>query len=50
MTTKARTDVDSLGVANAHLKKKLAEALEQQTATTRPSWSDIERQTGSSSV
>src|SRR5215472_14424060 len=33
-TTKARTHVDSLRAANADLKKKLAEALEQQTATS----------------
>src|SRR5262249_10887967 len=33
-TTKARTHVDSLRAANADLKKKLDEALEQQTATT----------------
>jgi GAF domain-containing protein len=33
-TTKARTDVDRLRAANADLKKKLAEALEQQTATS----------------
>ena len=33
-TTKARTHVDSLHAANAELKKKLAEALEQQTATS----------------
>jgi transcriptional regulator with GAF, ATPase, and Fis domain len=32
-TTKARTHVDRLRAANANLKKKLAEALEQQTAT-----------------
>jgi len=32
-TTKARTRVDRLRAANADLKKKLAEALEQQTAT-----------------
>src|SRR5258705_12782154 len=32
--TKARTHVDSLRAANADLKKKLAEALEQQTATS----------------
>ena len=32
-TTKARTDVDRLRTAVADLKKKLAEALEQQTAT-----------------
>ena len=32
-TTKARTHVDRLRAANADLKKKLAEALEQQTAT-----------------
>jgi two-component system, NtrC family, sensor kinase len=32
--TKARTDIDSLRAANADLKKKLAEALEQQTATS----------------
>ncbi|HWO45690.1 MAG TPA: hypothetical protein VNO87_08945, partial [Methylomirabilota bacterium] len=30
--TKARTQVDRLRAANADLKKKLAEALEQQTA------------------
>src|SRR5262249_36146138 len=33
-TTKARTRVDRLRAANADLKKKLAEALEQQTATS----------------
>jgi signal transduction histidine kinase len=33
-TTKARTDVARLRAANADLKKKLAEALEQQTATS----------------
>jgi GAF domain-containing protein len=33
-TTKARTPVDSLRAANADLKKKLAESLEQQTATS----------------
>ena len=33
-TTKARTYVDRLRAANADLKKKLAEALEQQTATS----------------
>src|SRR5262249_35720602 len=33
-TTKARTHVDGLRAANADLKKKLAEALEQQTATS----------------
>jgi GAF domain-containing protein len=33
-TTKARTDVDRLRAANADLKKKFAEALEQQTATS----------------
>jgi signal transduction histidine kinase len=33
-TTKARTHVDRLRAANADLKKKLTEALEQQTATT----------------
>src|SRR5262245_24315972 len=33
-TTKARTHADSLRAANADLKKKLAEALEQQTATS----------------
>jgi len=33
-TTKARTHVDRLRAANAGLKKKLAEALEQQTATS----------------
>ena len=33
-TTKARTDVDRLRATNADLKKKLAEALEQQTATS----------------
>ncbi len=33
-TTKARTHVDRLRAANADLKKKYAEALEQQTATT----------------
>jgi hypothetical protein len=32
--TKAGTDVDRLRAANADLKKKLAEALEQQTATS----------------
>ena len=32
--TKARTHVDSLRAANADLKKKLAEALEQQAATS----------------
>src|SRR5262249_32011588 len=32
-TTKARTHVDRLRAANADLKKKLTEALEQQTAT-----------------
>jgi GAF domain-containing protein len=32
--TKASTDVDRLRAANADLKKKLAEALEQQTATS----------------
>ena len=32
--TKARTPVDRLRAANVHLKKKLAEALEQQTATS----------------
>ena len=32
--TKARTQVDRLRAANADLKKKLAEALEQQTATS----------------
>jgi len=32
--TKARTNVDRLRAANADLKKKLAEALEQQTATS----------------
>jgi len=32
--TKARTHVDSLRAANADLKKKLAEALQQQTATS----------------
>src|SRR5262249_33343868 len=32
--TKARTHVDRLRAANADLKKKLAEALEQQTATS----------------
>ena len=32
--TKANTDVDRLRAANADLKKKLAEALEQQTATS----------------
>src|SRR5262249_29852792 len=32
-TTKARTHVDRLSPANADLKKKLAEALEQQAAT-----------------
>ena len=34
-TTKARTHVDSLRAANADLKKKLAEAIEQQTATSQ---------------
>jgi two-component system NtrC family sensor kinase len=34
MTTKARTHVDRLRAANADLKKKLAEAVEQQTATS----------------
>src|SRR5262249_32306821 len=34
-TTKARTHVDRLRAANADLKKKLAEALEQQTATSK---------------
>jgi len=33
-TTEARTHVDRLRAANADLKKKLAEALEQQTATS----------------
>src|SRR6516165_6634897 len=33
-TTKARTHVNRLRAANADLKKKLAEALEQQTATS----------------
>jgi len=33
--TKARTHVDRLRAANADLKKKLAEALEQQTATSK---------------
>jgi hypothetical protein len=33
-TTKARTHVDRLRAANADLKKKLADALEQQTATS----------------
>jgi GAF domain-containing protein len=33
-TTKATTDVDRLRAANTDLKKKLAEALEQQTATS----------------
>ena len=33
-TTKARADVDRLRTAVADLKKKLAEALEQQTATS----------------
>ena len=33
-TTKARTHVDRLREANADLKKKLAEALEQQTAAS----------------
>jgi signal transduction histidine kinase len=33
-TTKARTPVDRLRAANADLKKKLAEALEQQTAAS----------------
>jgi hypothetical protein len=33
-TTKARTDVDRLRSANTDLKKKLAEALEQQAATS----------------
>jgi len=33
-TTKATTHVDRLRAANADLKKKLAEALEQQTATS----------------
>jgi GAF domain-containing protein len=32
--TKARTDVDRLRAANADLEKRLAEALEQQTATS----------------
>jgi GAF domain-containing protein len=34
-TTKARTHVDRLRAQNADLKKKLAEALEQQTATSK---------------
>ena len=34
MTTEARTHVDRLRAANADLKRKLAEALEQQTATS----------------
>jgi signal transduction histidine kinase len=33
-TTKARTDVDRLRAANADLKKKLTESLQQQTATS----------------
>jgi GAF domain-containing protein len=33
-TTKARTDLDRVRAANADLRKKLAEALEQQTATS----------------
>src|SRR5262249_56708809 len=33
-TTKTRTSVDRLRAANADLKKKLAEALEQQAATS----------------
>jgi len=33
-TTKARSDVARLRAANADLKKKLAEALEQQTTTS----------------
>jgi GAF domain-containing protein len=33
-TTKTRTDVDRLRAANADLKKKLAEALERQTASS----------------
>jgi hypothetical protein len=33
-TTKARTHVDRVRAANADLKKKLTEALEQQTATS----------------
>ena len=33
-TTKARTHVDRLRAANADLKKKFIEALEQQTATS----------------
>jgi GAF domain-containing protein len=33
-TTKARTHIDRLRAANADLKKKLAEALERQTATS----------------
>jgi adenylate cyclase len=33
-TTKARTHVDRLRAANADLKKKLADALEQQAATS----------------
>src|SRR5215831_1955241 len=33
-TTKATTDVDRLRAANTDLTKKLAEALEQQTATS----------------
>ena len=33
-TTKATTHVDRLRAANADLKKKLAEALEQQAATS----------------
>jgi GAF domain-containing protein len=33
-TTKARTDVDRLRATNADLKKRLAEALEQQAATS----------------
>jgi len=34
MYTKAGTDVERLRAANAELKKKPAEALEQQTATS----------------
>jgi hypothetical protein len=33
-TTKAGTDVEHLRAANVELKKKLAEALQQQTATS----------------
>jgi hypothetical protein len=33
-TTKAGTDVDRLRADNADLKKKLAEAIERQTATS----------------